>query len=72
MGTILINPQQIESCWESKDVCFVKTKTGRVWLCSLIYPFPDKYGIIITTKEFLLKSKDTLVELVLAQKGKSE
>ena len=68
METILINPQEIESCWESKDVCFVKTKTGRVWLCCKEYPL---WGI--STKAYILNnSLKQFLELPLAKKGKSE
>lgn len=33
MDKILINPADIESCWEKPDACLVKTKTGKVWVC---------------------------------------
>jgi len=69
MKSILINSKEIESCWETNDVCFVKTTTGRVWLCQKKYPL---YGV--STYQYI-KSKFkelTMLELPLAQKGKSE
>lgn len=69
MKTILINSKEIESCWESDDICFVKTTTGKVWLCQKDYPM-----FSISTFRFIQSKfgKQTLIELPLATKGKSE
>ena len=32
MNTVLISPAEIESCWEKNDACFIKTKSGKVWV----------------------------------------
>ena len=67
MRTVLINTKEIESCWESDDICFVKTNTGKVWLCT------KKHSIYnVSTKEFIKNSNRHFVELTLADKGKSE
>ena len=69
MKTILVNAKEIESCWETEDICCVKTTTGKVWLCQKEYLL---YGI--STFNFIKASfgKKELIELPLAQKGKGD
>lgn len=57
MDKILINPDNVESCWEQPDACMVKTKTGKVWVC-------EKEAMTILTN-----SNGKLVELPLKRKG---
>lgn len=33
MKDILVNSKEIESVWETEDACFVKMKSGKVWVC---------------------------------------
>lgn len=68
MKTILVNTNEIESCWEKSDVCCVKTTSGKVWLCEKIY-FDKK----ISTKDYIkLQIIGVIIELPLLKKGKSE
>lgn len=86
METILISPEDIESCWEKENACLVKMKSGKVWICERIYtstPIPwetKKVGkklvheyrtIETTTKDHIGRNKnEKLIEIKL--KGKSE
>lgn len=69
MKTILINSKEIESCWETDDICCVKTTTGKVWLCQKQYPMYNTSTFKFIKSKF---NEQTLIELPLAQKGKSE
>ena len=33
MNEVMINKKEIESIWEKDHLCFVKMKSGKVWLC---------------------------------------
>jgi hypothetical protein len=66
MKKILLNTKEIESCWEAKDVCFVKMNSGRVWVCNL-------YNINKNKKErtynFIKSaSNEEIIEIALATK----
>lgn len=56
MDTILINPAEIESCWEKEDACFVKTKTGKVWICDNKICIDIKNDYFIWTIDFILEN----------------
>ena len=63
MKTVLLKAAQIESCWETMDACFVKMRSGRVWICSLYTINRQR------TYEFIKSSKqDQIIEVALAQK----
>lgn len=70
MNKIIINTTEIESIWEKDNICFVKMKSGKVWLC--------KDFIKTATLECQIKTKDYiatnngLIELELTTKGKCE
>lgn len=78
MDKILINPADIESCWEKNDACFVKTKSGKVWICEKylydhttqsleIHIFEDEE--VSTTLGLIKHLKDEkLIELPLLKK----
>ena len=58
MKDIIINPADIESCWDKSDACMVKTKTGKVWVCEK------------TAKQILMtRQHDKLVTLPLKKRG---
>ncbi len=59
MDKIIINPADIESCWEKPDACMVKTKTGKVWIC-------EKEE---TMKVILANKTEKFVELPLKKRG---
>lgn len=60
MEKIIVNPADIESCWEKPDACMVKMKTGKVWVC-------EKEQ---TMQKILANKKEKLVELPLKRGGK--
>lgn len=60
MNKILVNPNDIESCWEKPDACMVKMKTGKVWICEK----ENTMQIIYSNK------KKNFVELPLKRGGK--
>ena len=60
MKKIIVDPANIETCWEKPDACMVKMKTGKVWVC-------EKEN---TMKTILAHQKDKLVELPLKRGGK--
>ena len=61
MKNILLNLNEIESCWKTEDVSFVKMNSGRVWICT-----KPMYDIVRNAK------KNEIIEVTLATKGKSE
>lgn len=60
MEKIIVNPADIESCWEKPDACMVKMKTGKVWVCEKEH----------TMQTILTNKKEKLVELPLKRGGK--
>lgn len=38
MNEVIVNTNEIESCWEKDNLCFVKMRSGKVWLC---LPYKD-------------------------------
>lgn len=71
MKTILINANAIESCIERENACLIKTKTGTLWVCPLIYKVIDTFSgyIEITTYDFIKNAKpNELLELPLKAK----
>lgn len=70
---VIINKKEIESMWEKDHLCFIKMKSGKVWLCTEYIKLdnaPDEWAM--KTKEYILKNSNGLVMVYLAQKGKSE
>ena len=75
MNEVIINTKEIESIWEKDHLCFIKMKSGKVWLC-------DEFQTIMTgpqtfkkkTTEFLTtcSNGNGLAVVKLSQKGKSE
>lgn len=72
MDKILLNPADIESCWEKPDACMVKTKTGKVWVCEKEITRQENGFVLITnTMESILRNqKEKFVELPLKRGGK--
>ncbi len=64
MEKILVNPSDIESCWEKPDACMVKMKTGKVWVCE------KEYNSLPTIQHIQTQLVQTLVELPLKRGGK--
>lgn len=87
MNEIKINTKEIESIWEKDNLCFVKMKSGKVWICDKIITRPKKelfrelgFGYsendigtaIMETSFYIEKSKNVFVTIPLSKKGKSE
>lgn len=73
MNELIVNVNEIESCWEKDNICFVKMKSGKAWLC-----LPEKdvttgsisgmaCGYPIRTKDYILKNNG-LISLQLSYK----
>ena len=77
METVLINPAEIESCWEKNDACFIKTKSGKVWVCEQYVDIDDftigDYAITghtIPTTEFIINNQDkSIIRLPIRKRG---
>ena len=41
MNEVIINTKEIESVWEKDHLCFIKMKSGKVWIC-------DEFQHIVT------------------------
>lgn len=37
MNEVIVNTQEIESIWEKDNLCFVKMKSGKVWICNKFF-----------------------------------
>lgn len=88
MNEIKINKNEIESIWEKDNICFIKMKSGKVWLCEIEFERPKMdlftdLGIcctsnemcgtgIINTAYYIEMTKRDFISIPLAQKGKSE
>lgn len=57
MKEVYINTNEVESCWEKDNICFVKMKSGKVWLC-------EPYAI-----DRIISNKDRIVAVELTTKG---
>ena len=87
MNEIKINTTEIESFWEKNHLCFIKMKSGKVWICEeeiqrpkwelfkdLGFGYSEKETGIgtIKTSFYIEKAKSTFLTLPLSQKGKSD
>lgn len=70
MNEVIINTNEIESIWEKSNICFVKMKSGKVWICEEF--ISDPHSMTKTrTKDVLLRVSG-LISVKLNGKGKSE
>lgn len=75
MNEVIINTKEIESIWEKDHLCFIKMKSGKVWIC-------DEYQKTTTgSKAWVIKtvekvtrniSNNGLTIIQLSQKGKGD
>ena len=88
MNEIKINKNEIESIWEKDNLCFIKMKSGKVWLCEIEFERPkielfEDLGICVSSNEilgngiintafYIEKSKTNFISVPLAKKDKSE
>lgn len=70
MKEIIINTNEIESIWEKDGICFVKMKSGKVWLCDEFASNPN--SMTKTRTRDVLISGNGFVKTRLTAKGKSE
>lgn len=64
MKNILVSPSDIESCWEKNDACFVKMKSGKVWVCmKYLYFEPNTLDIHIINGKQITKTLDLIKHL---------
>ena len=75
MNEVIINTKEIESIWEKDNRCFIKMKSGKVWICDEFQEI--KTGVQnfkIKTVEKLTKNvaNNGLTIIQLSKKGKSE
>ena len=67
METILICPADIESCWEKNDACFIKMKSGKVWICCRDIDVTTATGNCVmmgyttSTKDYILENQDKAI-----------
>lgn len=64
MNEVTINTNEIESIWEKDNLCFVKVKSGKVWLCPNLFNETK-------TKDYI-KQGYGLITIPLSQKGKCD
>lgn len=69
MRTILINTNEIESCWEKSDACFVKMTSGKIWIVNKYMKLSWKPNFIISTKAYILYKLSSVIELPLKTRG---
>lgn len=70
MKEIIINTKEIESIWEKDGICFVKMKSGKVWLCEEFASKPT--SMTKTRTRDVLINMNGFVRTQLTRKGKSE
>lgn len=71
MNEVYVNTEEIESIWEKDDLCFVKMKSGKVWLCPQYTSLKNvETGSVLTelTIEYIQRNKG-LIWLPLSTKG---
>ena len=75
MNEVIINTKEIESIWEKNHLCFIKMKSGKVWICDEF----QKIGTGVKTWSVRTVEKVTrtalnngLTIIQLSQKGKSD
>ena len=75
MNEVIINTKEIESVWEKNHLCFIKMKSGKVWICDEF----QKIGTGVKTRSVRTIEKVTrnvanngLTIIQLSQKGKSD
>ena len=84
MNEVTINKKEIESIWEKDHLCFVKMKSGKVWLCEetitkqtkqlqyelgLGYSEKDLSMATIKTSFYIEKVKNDFIKIPLSQRG---
>lgn len=67
MNEVMINTGEVESVWEKDHLCFVKMKSGKVWLC------PEYANNILNEKirlaDYIKARHNDFVTIPLSQRG---
>lgn len=67
MNEVTINKNEVESIWEKDNLCFVKMKSGKVWLC------PEfSYNILnekIKVADYIKEKQNNFVKIPLSQRS---
>ena len=84
MNEVMINKKEIESIWEKDHLCFVKMKSGKVWLCEetitkltkelqkelgLGYSERDLSTATIKTSFYIEQVRNDFIKIPLSQRG---
>lgn len=84
MNEVMINKKEIESIWEKDHLCFVKMKSGKVWLCEetitkltkelqkelgLGYSEKDLSTAMIKTSFYIEQVRNDFIKIPLSQRG---
>lgn len=84
MNEVKINKKEIESIWQKDHLCFVKMKSGKVWLCEEMITKPTKelqkeLGLgyserdlsksTIATSLYIEQVKNDFITIPLSQRG---
>ena len=75
MNEVIINTKEIESIWEKNNLCFIKMKSGKVWICDEFQDVstgPQQKQIRTIEKLVKNVANNGLTIIQLSKKGKSE
>lgn len=66
---VVINTKEVESVWEKDEICFVRMRSGKTWLCELncsiyIPEFDDN----LKFKRFNVEERRT-IDCIMSWKG---
>jgi hypothetical protein len=75
MNEVIINTKEIESIWEKDHLCFIKMKSGKVWICDecqTIGTGVKTWSVRTVEKVTRNVANNGLTIIQLSQKGKSD
>lgn len=75
MNEVIINTKEIESIWEKDHLCFIKMKSGKVWICDEFQNIGTgvkTWSVRTVEKVTRNVANNGLTIIQLSQKGKSD
>ena len=71
MNEVIVNTQEIESIWGKDNLCFVKMKSGKVWICPQSFDLKNTEtgGILKEQTADYIQKNNGLIWLPLSNKG---
>ena len=75
MNEVIINTKEIESIWEKDHLCFIKMKSGKVWICDEFQKNTTgvkTWSVRTVEKVTINVANNGLTIIQLSQKGKSD